>query len=551
MKSSSVLVFTTCYNERDNIGPLLDQIVRELPDVDLLVVDDNSPDGTWAVIQEKAKSYKQLTAIQRPRKLGIGGAHKYALLFAIREGYETLVTMDADFSHDPKHLRELLAAHGPNVFVTGSRYCEGGKSDYKGYRDIVSRLGNIAARMALGVKLKELTTYFRVFDVSSLKRLPLRRVHASGYSYGVQLVYYLRKAGVALREVPIHFVDRTHGASKIPRMQIVHSAVDLLNLALKRFLVARNLDPDTFVNDACPNCGDRVLAMKHRGTRDAECVAPNQHEVSAYRCTSAGLRSYPAVYTCLRCGLQQAPASLIPPNLEYLYSQVSDTKYLENIEIRKRTFERAFDQIQSSLPAKPGRMLEVGAYCGLFMREAEQRGWQIDGVEPSVWASNYARETVGVNVHTGLLSENRDKLQPKYDAVVSWDVLEHVRDPLQFVRECADYLDSGGVFCFSSLDVDTWFPRVTGRRWPWLIDMHLQYFDRHVVKDLVSRAGMELLRAESYAHYAKVGYALRGAARMLPRPLERPLAALTRMIPDSLMLPVTFGDIKLYVARKI
>ena len=90
--------------------------------------------------------------------------------------------MDADLSHDPKYLPKLLSAHGPGVFVTGSRYCTGGSCDYTGYRNVISRLGNLAARLALNVKLKELTTYYRVFDVDSLRRLPLRHVHAAGYS---------------------------------------------------------------------------------------------------------------------------------------------------------------------------------------------------------------------------------------------------------------------------------------------------------------------------------------------------------------------------------
>ena len=192
MRRSQVLVFTTSYNERENIGRLIDQIVQNLPHADILVVDDNSPDGTWEIIQEKTATYPQLASVKRPRKLGIGSAHKYALFYAMREGYKTLITMDADFSHDPKYLPKLLSAHGPGVFVTGSRYCTGGSSDYTGYRNIISRLGNLAARLALNVKLKELTTYYRVFDVDSLRRLPLRRVHAAGYSYGVQLIYYFK-----------------------------------------------------------------------------------------------------------------------------------------------------------------------------------------------------------------------------------------------------------------------------------------------------------------------------------------------------------------------
>jgi dolichol-phosphate mannosyltransferase len=286
MKNSNLLIFTTCYNEHDNIGPLIDQIVEQLPHADILVVDDNSPDRTWDVILDKTKAYKQLTAIQRPRKLGIGSAHKYAIFYALREGYETLITMDADFSHDPKHLPELLAAHAENNFVTGSRYCEGGTSDYKGYRNFVSRLGNIAARIALNVKLKELTTFYRVFDVRSLRHLPLRYINADGYSYGVQIIYYLRKSGVELREVPIHFVDRTRGKSKIPRIQILLSAFDLLKLAAKRLKFARDLSPDVFVDDVCINCGDRVLAMQNRDD-------------------PPGSKSY----KCLRCNTEQVPAS--------------------------------------------------------------------------------------------------------------------------------------------------------------------------------------------------------------------------------------------------
>jgi dolichol-phosphate mannosyltransferase len=283
-EQSKVLVFTTCYNERENIDLLIDQIAEAVPAADILVVDDNSPDGTWDIIQAKAARYPQLRSVMRPRKLGIGSAHKYALFYAMREGYDTLVTMDADFSHDPKKIPDLLRAHGKNVFVTGSRYCPGGSSDYTGYRDTVSRLGNILARRALNVELRELTTYFRVFDVDSLRTLALRHVKASGYSYGVQLIYYLRKAGVELREVPIHFVDRNRGASKIPRMQILMSAADLLVLTLRRLNFFRDLKPDPLVDAACVNCDDRALAAVTAGD--------------------------PPVFVCLRCGVQQTPDRL-------------------------------------------------------------------------------------------------------------------------------------------------------------------------------------------------------------------------------------------------
>jgi hypothetical protein len=549
MRQSDTIVFTTCYNERENIGPMIDQIAANVPTADILVVDDNSPDGTWEIIEEKQRIYPQLRAVKRPGKLGIGSAHKYALFYAMREGYKKVVTMDADFSHNPKLIPSLLSAHGDNVFVTGSRYCKGGTSDYSGYRDVVSRFGNKLARLVLGVQIHELTTYFRVFDVESLKRLPLRLVAASGYSYGVELVYHLRKAGVELREVPIHFTDRTHGASKIPRLQIFKSAFDLFLLGLRRFNILRDLRADEFVDDVCASCGDRVLAMKHFGSRST--VSGADRDSAEYRCTAVGAQDYPPVYTCLACGLEQVPASLVPAGLESLYEDVVDTTYVANRHVREKTYRRSFDQILPYLPERPGTLLEVGAYCGLFLKEAERRGWQGEGVEPSNWASRYARETVGMRVHQGFLDEVSDRLAPRYDVVVSWDVLEHVRDPLSYLRRCGSYLDKGGILAISTLDVDTWAPRLLGTRWPWLMNMHLFYFGTGPLKTLLRSAGFELVAAEPYVHYASARHIYNGGLRVLPSFLRKPFSYLGGLVPKPLTVPVAFGDIKLYVARKI
>lgn len=544
---AKTLIFTTCYNEKDNIGPLLDQIFAAAPSADVLVVDDSSPDGTWDVIQQRRRQYPRLFAVKRPGKRGIGSAHKYALLYAMREKYDTLLTMDADFSHQPASIPALLAQGGPNVFVTGSRYCEGGRSDYKGYRHYVSVLGNVVARALLGLKIKELTTYFRVFDVESLRRLPLRRIKSEGYSYGVQLVYYIRKCGAELREVPIHFVDRLHGASKIPKMQIVLSVLDLLRMAAKRVFIMRDLAPDVLVDDACSSCGDRVLTMRHAGSH----WDPSTKSAAAFQCTAVGSRSYPPVYTCLNCGLRQVPASLIPPRLEQLYEDVVDSDYLGNIEVRRQQFRRCFDRIAEWLPKSDGSLLEVGAYCGLFLKEAGDRGYQADGVEPSRWAADYARQTTGVNVLPGFLAENRSQLRRRYDAVVSWDVLEHVRNPVQFVRECGDMLDPGGIFLFSTLDVKSWLPRLLGRRWPWLMDMHIQYFDVRSVEDVLRCGGFELVKAEPYTHYAWARYILERGSRVFPRWAQGLPILMSKIVPRKLMIPVAFGDIKLYVARKL
>lgn len=545
--SQRILIFTATYAERDNIGLLVDQIFDVAPNADVLVVDDNSPDGTWDIIQQRQQIHPRLFAVQRPSKLGVGSAHKYALLYALREKYDVLVTMDASFSHQPQAIPDLLSKVGPGRFVTGSRYCRGGKSDYTGYKNLASRLGNIFARALLNLKIKELTTYFRAFDVASLRNVPLHRLKSEGYSYGVELVYYLRKSGVLLQETPIHFADRLHGASKIPKLQIINSALDLVKLSLLRLKPNRDLSPDELVDDPCSSCGDRVLALKLRGNRENADAPPS----ASFRCTAVGARSTPPVYKCLNCGLEQVPASFVPAELEQLYEEVVDDIYLKNVEVRRRTFRRCIDRMGPWLPKTPGLILEVGAYCGLFLKEMNERGWYAAGVEPSRWAARYAREITCVNVHTGFLQQNKINLAKQFDVVVSWDVLEHVRNPVQFIFECGEFLPAGGVLFFSTLDKSNWLPRLLGRRWPWLMDMHIQYFDVQSVRDILRRAGFELIAAQPYTHYAWARYIIEGGARILPSWLDRPVFAISRLVPARLAIPVAFGDIKFYVARKV
>ena len=129
--------------------------------------------------------------------------------------------MDADFSHDPCHIPTLKEKAKSDNFVIGSRFCEGCKSDYRGMRKIISNYGNFFARKFLGIKLLEITTYFRVYSVKLLRKLPYDELNAQGYSLGVKLVWLMNKLKADLVEVPIHFRDRTKGKSKIPKLQIL------------------------------------------------------------------------------------------------------------------------------------------------------------------------------------------------------------------------------------------------------------------------------------------------------------------------------------------
>jgi dolichol-phosphate mannosyltransferase len=170
LEMTKLLVFFATYNEAGNVERLLGKITSVAPEAHILVVDDNSSDGTVEVMQQL--HLPQLTIIRRKGKLGLGTAHLLALAYARHHGYDVVATMDGDLSHDPADLPALVSelVKGSDIGV-GSRYMPGGSCDYSGYRLYVSRLGNIAARCLLGLKLHEFTTSFRAFRVDALPRL--------------------------------------------------------------------------------------------------------------------------------------------------------------------------------------------------------------------------------------------------------------------------------------------------------------------------------------------------------------------------------------------
>ena len=231
MINPKVLISIATYKEAQNLKDLINEIRVYEKKTDILIINDNSNDNTNKVIKEI--NDENLFFLERPKKLGLGTAHKLSIFYAIKFDYDFLLTMDADFSHDPRHIPELLKHAKQNTFVIGSRFCQGGKSDYKGLRKIVSNLGNLVANNLLNIGLKEITTYFRVYDVGLLKKLPFDQLNASGYSLGVKIVWYMKKLKASLIEVPIHFKDRNKGESKIPKLQIFISSFDLFNIKIK------------------------------------------------------------------------------------------------------------------------------------------------------------------------------------------------------------------------------------------------------------------------------------------------------------------------------
>jgi len=293
----------------------------------------------------------------------------------------------------------------------------------------------------------------------------------------------------------------------------------------------------------CPLCGSRRWTERYPPSGTA------REDSDAYRCTSMDHGARPRVVACSGCGLHRVPEEEVSASLEAHYADVVDEGYLLNAEARRRTFLEAFRRLEGFLGKTKGRILDIGSYCGFFLEIAAENGWEASGVEPSRWAAGYAREVKGLDVRTGTLAEYRDLSASGFDAVVLWDVLEHLRDPAAALRDAHGRLREGGVLALSTLDIDSPVAKLLGRRWPWIMHMHLFYFGRRLTEDLLRKTGFELLAARPYTHYISLRYLLEKLAALAPRPLTWLLAALRRIAPP-ILVPIRLGDVKMFVARK-
>lgn len=227
------LVFTATYDEARNAPAWVGGVQTAVPDAELLVIDDDSPDGTGRILDDLAMLDRSLTVVHRAGKSGLASAHLAAMRYALDHDFDVLVTMDADGSHLPAQIPHLLEALPGNDFVIGTRY-RGGSHQAGGFRRMLSAGANGLARVILPTGLSEYTTSFRAFDRSALQVLVNATFTSGGYAFFVECIEILHHNGLRMTETPIDFVDRTHGSSKIPKSQIFMSIEALVSMGMRR-----------------------------------------------------------------------------------------------------------------------------------------------------------------------------------------------------------------------------------------------------------------------------------------------------------------------------
>jgi dolichol-phosphate mannosyltransferase len=211
-----VAIVVPTYNERDNLESVAGRVREALPEADLLIVDDNSPDGTGELADKLASADNRISVLHRPGKSGLGTAYLAGFRWALQRGYDAVVEMDADGSHQPEDLPRLIGALERADLVLGSRWVPGGRVlNWPKRRHVISRGGNVYVRLVLGIGVKDATGGFRAFRASTLRTIALDEVASQGYCFQVDLTLRTLAAGLTVTEIPITFVEREHGTSKM------------------------------------------------------------------------------------------------------------------------------------------------------------------------------------------------------------------------------------------------------------------------------------------------------------------------------------------------
>jgi len=230
-----VLVVIPTYNERENLGPIVKRLHAALPKVHVLVVDDGSPDGTGKLADELSEADERVNVMHRTEKAGLGAAYVAGFRWALERDYATIVEMDADGSHGPEDLPRMLEALDDADLVVGSRYVPGGSVvNWPKRRELLSRGGNLYSRVALGVKVNDITAGFRAYRREVLEKLDLDAIASHGYCFQIDLTWRTDEAGFEIVEVPITFTERAIGESKMSGSIVREAVIRVGSWGVKR-----------------------------------------------------------------------------------------------------------------------------------------------------------------------------------------------------------------------------------------------------------------------------------------------------------------------------
>ena len=295
----------------------------------------------------------------------------------------------------------------------------------------------------------------------------------------------------------------------------------------------------------CNLCGQDDWRIRFPST----LVGVEDLDVDVFRCTSPGYGSHAQIVQCRRCSLVYANPRWTTEELEAAYEAVEDETYVSEREGRELTFRKHLTALEKVTGAGNGRsLLDVGAYIGVFVEVAAAAGWDACGIEPSSWAVMQARKR-GLHIYQG--TQDAQVLNgQQFEVVTMWDVIEHVADPASELQKSYNLLKPGGWLALHTMNIESVTARLMGRRWPWLMDMHLYYFSQKTLTAMLQDAGYDVVWSGTQGRYLRLGYL---ATRLggLSESLGKIAASLVnRLGLGEIAIPVNFGDLFTIYARR-
>lgn len=295
----------------------------------------------------------------------------------------------------------------------------------------------------------------------------------------------------------------------------------------------------------CNLCGRDEYEVRFPATADG-----NTLHVDAFRCTHSGYGHHPQIVECRHCGLVYANPRWSADDVMDAYSAVQDETYVEERLGRELTFRRHLrDMERVTGPAEGRALLDVGAYIGVFVEMAADAGWQAQGIEPSEWAAAEAQRR-GLDVRVGTL-DTVTLSEGSFDVITMWDVIEHLADPAAEIEKVRKLLRPGGWLVVHTMDIDAPLSRIAGRRWPWLMDMHLYYFSKGTLRRMLSEQGYNVVWDGAQGRYLSLGYLASRVAGM-----NAALGRLTQAMVNALGLRqsailINFGDLRTFISQRV
>ncbi len=306
---------------------------------------------------------------------------------------------------------------------------------------------------------------------------------------------------------------------------------------------AQDKRPSAQVDVHCPLCGADDYRVKIEDTMGTRIADPRVH----YTCTSSAFGEHGRIVECRSCHLVYMNPRPHHEAVVENYGDVEDQEYIEEEQGRLETFADSLELVQKY--RRSGQLLDVGCHVGTFLTLAEQAGFDVAGVEPSRWGAEIARTRINGNVHCGAI-EDAPLPEGGYDVITLWDVIEHLPDPALDIRAVHSALRPGGIFVISTMDVESLFARAFGRRWPWYMQMHLVYFSRQTLCEMLRREGFQIAEVSTHVRRVRLTYLasrLDGYAPAVGRFANR---VLERIGLAERTVGVSFGDIFTVIARK-